>query len=35
MTGNVRGEDASMDLLSTNATATGMYRVSAKLPGTP
>jgi len=35
LSGNVRGKDAAMDLVSTNATETGMYRVSAKLPGTP
>lgn len=34
-TGNVRGLDGEMDLVSTNATSTGMYRVKAKLPGTP
>jgi len=35
MTGNVRGKDEEMDLVSTNAAGTGMYRVEVKLPGTP
>jgi hypothetical protein len=35
VTGNVRGIDAEMGLPTTNAAATGMYRVEAKLPGTP
>ncbi|MCF7864604.1 MAG: hypothetical protein K9L89_07435 [Kiritimatiellales bacterium] len=35
MTGNVPGMDGEMDLVSTNAAGTGMYRVKAKLPGTP
>ena len=35
MIGDVRGEDANMDLVSTNAAGAGMYRVMVKLPGSP
>jgi hypothetical protein len=35
VTGNVRGNDEEMDLVRTNAAGSGMYRVKAKLPGTP
>ena len=35
VTGNIRGTDNEMDLVSTNSGGTGMYRVKVKLPGTP
>ncbi|MBT8042410.1 MAG: hypothetical protein KJN98_04515 [Pontiella sp.] len=35
VSGNVRGIDREMDLVSTNATDSGMYRIKAKLIGTP
>ena len=35
VTGNVRGIDDEMELVTTNAADTGMYRVEVKLPGTP
>lgn len=35
VTGNVRGNDGEMGLVTTNAAAAGMYRVEVKLPGTP
>jgi hypothetical protein len=35
VSGNVRGIDDEMDLVRTNETGTGMYRVKVKLPGTP
>jgi hypothetical protein len=35
MTGNVRGNDDEMELVTTNSAATGMYRVEVNLPGTP
>jgi len=35
LTVNVRGIDAEMGLATTNTAATGMYRVEAKLPGSP
>ena len=35
VSGNLQGIDAPMNLLSTNSAGTGMYRIKAKLPGTP
>jgi len=35
MTGHVRGTDSDMGLVATNTTGAGMYRVEAKLPGSP
>jgi hypothetical protein len=35
VTGYHRGIGEEMELVSTNAADTGMYRVRAKLPGTP
>jgi len=35
LTGNVRGIDDDMGLVTTNDAAAGMYRVEVKLPGTP
>jgi hypothetical protein len=35
VSGYVRGNDGEMDLIQTNATDRGLYRVKAKLPGTP
>jgi len=35
MSGNIRGSDSDMAIVSTNSTGNGMYRVEAKLPGTP
>ncbi len=35
VTGNIRGIDSEMGLMSTNTADTGMYRIKAKLIGTP
>jgi len=35
ISGNVRGEDHEMELTTTNSSDVGIYRVKAKLPGTP
>ena len=35
VSGNVRGEGEDMELVHTNASGIGIYRVKAKLPGTP
>ena len=35
VTGNVRGNDVQMGLVTTNAADAGMYRVEVTLPGTP
>ena len=35
ISGHVRGEGAAMEIETTNSSGIGMYRVKAKLPGTP
>lgn len=35
VSGYHRGNDEKMNLVQTNATDTGMYRVKARLPATP
>jgi hypothetical protein len=35
VSGNVRGVDDEMELVRTNETGIGMYRVKVKIPGTP
>jgi hypothetical protein len=35
VSGDVQGLDEEMHLMHTNAAGIGMYRVKAKLPGTP
>jgi hypothetical protein len=35
VSGNVRGIDAEMEIVTTNSTEAGMYRMKVKLPSTP